>query len=424
MALPLLEAMLPGRARAAEAAKAPTRMAFVFFPNGVIKPSWDPGETGADYKLTETLEPLAPYKADFNVISGLAQDNARDKGDGAGDHARSAAAYLTGVHPYKTAGANIRAGVSVDQVAAAFAGRFTRLPSLEIGVDGGSVSGDCDSGYSCAYSSNISWKSATTPMAKEMNPKLVFQRLFGSRVGVDKKRDAFRKSILDFVADDASRLKGRLGQTDRRKLDEYFSSVRELESRIERAGRTLQQRPDNFTPPDAVPEETELHIRLMYDLLLLAFQTDSTRICTFMLANEGSNRSYTMVGVREGHHSLSHHQGKQENIDQLKKIDKFLIEQFAYFLGKLKSIPEGDGTLLDHSMIVYGSGIADGNAHSHHDLPILLAGRANGTIATGRHIKFDRDTPMNNLFLSMLDRMGATVEKIGDSSGRLTGLEA
>ena len=424
LALPMLEAMLPAGARAAEvAANVPTRMAFVFFPNGVIKPAWDPLKIGSDYQLPETLQPLAPFKNDLLVIGGLAQDNAREKGDGAGDHARSSASYLTGAHPYKTAGANIRAGVSVDQAAAMQVGRSTRLPSLELGIDEGRNAGDCDSGYSCAYSSNISWRSANTPMAKEIQPKLAFERLFGSKDGNDAKRDAYRKSILDFVTGDVDRLKKRLGQTDRRKIDEYLSSIRELEHRIERSGQVLRKQPPEFKLPDGVPDDLEVHIRLMYDLMALAFQTDTTRISTFMLASEGSNRAYTMVGVKEGHHTLSHHGDKVESILQIKKIDTFLVTQFAYFLEKLKAVKEGDGTLLDHSMIVYGSGIADGNAHSHNDLPILLAGRGGGTIATGRHIKLDKETPLNNLFLSMMDRAGAKIEKIGDSSGRLSGLD-
>lgn len=427
MSLPLLDAMLPAGARAfaSAAAQPPVRMAFLFVPNGLIMPAFRPLEVGEDYGLTETLQPLANLKSELNVITGLAQDNGRAKGDGPGDHARSASTFLTGAHPVKTSGANIRVGVSVDQVAAEQIGSRTRLPSLELGTERGRHAGSCDSGYSCAYSSAISWKTASTPMAKEIDPRLVFERLFGSAEAEKGRafRSAFRKSILDMVADDAAKLQGSLGLTDRRKMDEYYSSVRELELRITRAEEMAQAERPAFDPPDGVPQDVQEHIRLMYDLLALAFRTDTTRVATFMLANEGSNRTYSMAGVTDGHHELSHHRMDQAKIDKLKKIDHFLMTQFAYFLEQLRSKKEGEGTLLDHSLILYGSGISDGNRHRHDDLPLVLAGRAGGAIRTGRHIRYDRETPMNNLFLSMLDRVGAKVERLGDSSGRLAGLE-
>lgn len=430
--LPWLECLQPRAFGEAVAAAVPgassVRMAYVFFPNGVIIPAWKPEKEGADYELTESLKPLEKLKGQFNVLTGLAQRNGYDLGDGAGDHARSAASFLTGAHPYKTAGANIRAGVSADQIAAAHIGRQTLLPSLEVGIEGGRSAGSCDSGYSCAYSNTISWKSPTTPMAKEINPRNVFERLFGER-GADPKlrerRQFFRKSILDAVADDARRLQGTLGQTDRRKLDEYFTGLRELEVRIDQAARFAQQQPPELAVPEGVPKDFETHVRLMYDLLVLAFQTDSTRVATFMLGNEGSNRPYTMVGVKEGHHTLSHHGNEEEKTSQLRKIDHYLVSQFAYFLERLQSIKEGERTLLDNSMIVYGSGLGDGNSHQHHDLPILMAGGGGGTIKTGRHLVYSTNTPLNNLFLSMLDRAGvAGIDELGDSTGRLTGLDA
>lgn len=425
--LPLLDAMSPLARAADQATKPPVRMAFVFFPNGAIMPSWKPEGSGQQYKLSATLEPLADFRADLNVVTGVAQDNGRAKGDGPGDHARCAASYLTGAHPYKTAGANIKVGVSVDQAAAQLIGSQTKLPSLELGIEQGRNAGNCDSGYSCAYSSNVSWKTETTPVAKEINPRLVFERLFGSDkdgAAGQAKRDLYRKSILDLVAQDAAKLKDRLGQTDRRKIDEYFTSVRELELRIVKAEEDAKQQRPDFETPSGVPRDLQEHIRLMYDLMALAFRTDTTRVATFMLANAGSNRSYRMVGVTEGHHQLSHHGNKKETMDKIQKIDKFLVTEFAYFLQKLRDVKEGAGTLLDNSMIVYGSGLSDGNRHSHHDLPIVMAGRGGNTIQTGRHIELPRETPMNNLFLSMLDRVGAKVEKIGDSSGRLTALDA
>lgn len=430
LGLPLLEAMIPGTGYAAGSISTPKRMAFVFVPNGVIVPDWETKGEGSNWELSPTLEPLAKVKDKVSVLKGLAQDNARAKGDGPGDHARSSAAFLTGAHPVKTGGVDIKVGQSVDQVAAEKIGMQTRLPSIELGTEGGRNAGQCDSGYSCAYSNNISWKTASTPMSKEINPKLVFERLFGSADDRDAakglaKRNEYRKSILDLVSDDASRLKQQLGQTDRRKIDEYFSSVREIEQRIERSREddSKRQIPD-IKLPNGVPKQLDEHITLMFDLMTLAFQTDTTRVATFMMANEGSNRSYPMIGINDGHHHLSHHQNKQDWIDQLKKIDKYLVGHFAKFLEKLDGIREGNGTLLDQSMIVYGSAIADGNRHDHHDLPILLAGRGGGTITSGRRHSYPKDTPLNNLFLSLLDRMDSGVDQLGDSTGRLKGLDS
>ena len=349
LGLPLLEAMLPASGFAAQSAGAPKRMAFVFVPNGVIVPDWTVKGEGTDWQLSPTLEPLAKVKDQVCVMTGLMQDNARHKGDGAGDHARSSAAFLTGAHPVKTSGVDIKVGQSVDQVAADKIGKLTKLPSIELGTEGGRNAGQCDSGYSCAYSNNISWKTATTPMAKEINPRLVFERLFGSTDDREAakgraKRDEYRKSILDLVTDDASKLKQQLGQTDRRKVDEYFSSVREIEQRIERAkSDSSSQKIPDLTLPRGVPKELDEHIGLMFELMALAFQTDTTRVATFMMANEGSNRSYPMVGVNDGHHHLSHHQNKQDWIKHLAKIDKYLIGHYAKFLERLNSIPEGTG---------------------------------------------------------------------------------
>lgn len=424
--LPLLEAMLPGSAWGAPSASAyPVRMAFVFFPNGAIMQDWKPQGKEAAFRFSRTLKPLEEFRNELNVLTGLAQDNGRAKGDGPGDHARCAASYLTGAHPYKTAGANIRVGISVDQAAALKIGRKTRLPSLELGIERGRKAGSCDSGYSCAYSSNISWKSATTPMAKEINPRAVFERLFGSETDAEKgraRRNLYRKSILDLVADDARKLQRRLGKTDRKKMDEYFTAVREIEQRILRAEQSAKvQRPD-YDVPDGIPRDMTEHIQLMYDLMFLAFRTDTTRIATFMLGNAGSNRSYPMVDVRAGWHSLSHHRYDKNKIAQLQRIDEFHVKQFTHFLRRLKSVREGDRTLLDNCMIVYGSGLSDGNRHWHHDLPIVLVGKGGNTIKTGRHLVYPQETPLNDLFLSLLDRVGARYDSIGDSKGRLRGL--
>jgi hypothetical protein len=428
LALPWLDAMLPRTAVAARAAaKPPVRMAFLFSPNGVIPAAWTPAEIGANYTLSPSLAPLASVKDEVLVLSGFSQKKGFDMGDGAGDHARSASTFLTGVHPYKTAGANIRAGVSIDQYAAARIGRATPLPSLELGIDPGATAGSCDSGYSCAYSSCISWKTPSTPMAKEINPKLVFERMFGTaRTDPQERirRDYLRKSILDLVRDDSARLEKRLGTADRRKMDEYFTGIRELELRIELSARTADRRPPDVQVPAGVPDDFERHVHLMSDLLVLAFQTDVTRTATFMFANEGSNRLYSMVGAKDGHHALSHHREREELVSQLRKIDRYLVAQYARFVEKLRSIREGEGTLLDNCMVLYGSGLGDGNSHTHDHLPIVLAGRGGGTIRPGRHLQLPAQTPLNNLLLSMLERVGAPAERFGDSTGPLKGLDS
>ncbi|MDP6554581.1 MAG: DUF1552 domain-containing protein [Pirellulaceae bacterium] len=425
MALPMLEAMTPATATAAANSSAPVRMAFIFFPNGAIIPSWKTSGEGADWQLSRTLKSLAPHKDQVTVFTGLTQHWGRANGDGAGDHARCAGSFLTGAHVVKTAGADIKVGVSVDQAAAKLIGRETRLPSLELGVERGRNSGNCDSGYSCAYSANISWKTENTPMAKEINPKLAFERLFGSADAKkgQTERDFYRKSILDLVAEDAALLRNRLGKKDQRKLDEYFNGVRELEQRIDRTATKRTEVPE-YDVPEGIPRELETHVRLMYDIMALGFQTDTTRIATFMLGNAGSNRSYPMVGVKGGHHSLSHHRNDTKKMEDISKIDTYLVSQFAYFLDKLKSVREGDRTLLDNSLVLYGSAIGDANRHTHHDLPVVLAGSGGGQIETGRVRHHPKDTPLNNLFVSMCRMAGANLEKLGDSTEPLANIES
>lgn len=428
MSLPLLNAMLPDNGlEAAQSSAAPLRLGYVFFPNGAIMPDWTPKKEGSEYELSRTLKPLDAVKSEINVISGLAQEQGYAHGDGPGDHARSAATFLTGVHPVKTAGANIRVGRSADQVAVDAIGKTTRLPSLEIGLERGRTAGNCDSGYSCAYSSTISWKTPTTPMAKEINPRLVFERLFGNKEGSPEeraKKAKYRRSILDLVAGDAKRLRSRLGQTDQRKLDEYFTSVREIEQRIVQAQKSAELEKPDFEIPRDIPRDTTVHMNLMYDLMLLAFRTNSTRIVTYMLANEGSNRSYPMAGVKGGHHQLSHHRNDKNKVADLQKIDEYSVKQFARFVKKMKETREGEGSLLDNSMIVLGSGLGDGNRHRHEDLPVVLAGKAGGTVPTGRHLRVPNKTPLNNLFLSMLHRVGSSAELFGDSTGELKQIDA
>ncbi|HUS36985.1 MAG TPA: DUF1552 domain-containing protein [Verrucomicrobiae bacterium] len=422
MALPLLEAMPPAVAAAASKG-APRRMAFVYVPNGANMADWRPKNFGANYDLPRILEPLKNVQSEVSVFTGLTHDKGRANGDGAGDHARASATFLTGCQPKKTDGADIKVGTSADQIAAQKIGRATRFASLEIGCDRGQQAGNCDSGYSCAYSYNIAWKTESTPLPPEVNPRNVFDRLFSKENSAETPErraimDRQRRSVLDFVLEDAKRLQSNLGATDRRKLDEYMTAVRDLEQRIEQAQKFQVAMPA-LNKPSGIPENYEEHIRLMYDLLTLAFQTDSTRIATFVVAHDGSNRAYPFIGVTDGHHDLSHHGGNAEKKEKIAKINTFHMRQFAYFVERLRSVKEGEGTLLDQSMIVYGSGLADGNGHEHHNLPVLLAGRGGGAFNAGRHIQVSKETPMTNLFMSLLDNMGATVPRIGDSTGLL-----
>lgn len=427
VALPFLEAMLPESFAGIVPARAvrPRRMAFVYVPNGVIPQDWTPKTEGTAFDLPAILKPLAPYQKDIVVMSGLTCDKARPNGDGAGDHARASAAYLTGAQARKTAGANFRAGISVDQVAANRIGDQTRLPSLELAIERYRGAGNCDSGYSCVYEHTLSWRSPTSPLPTEVDPKLVFDRLFSDRPNDPNrlKRNNLRASVLDAVLDDARRLEKQLGGADKQKLDQYLSCVRELEQRINRA-ETLPpvQPPAGVIKPQSVPADLSEHFKLMCDLMVLAFQADVTRIATFMFAREGSDLKYRMIGMTEGHHTMTHHMNNPDLIDKVRKINTWHVQQFAYLIGKLKSIPEGEGTLLDNCMLTYGSGNADGNRHTHHDLPILFAGRGGGSVKTGRHVRYPKDTPVNNLWLAMLDRVGARTSQLGDSTGLLEGL--
>lgn len=429
IALPWLESMGPLTNWATAATKGmtgqatPNRMAFLYVPNGKIMEEWTPQTVGAGFELTNILKPLENIKDKTLVLSGLTADKARANGDGGGDHARAMAAFLTGAQPRKTSGTDIHAGISVDQAAATQIGNQTRIPSLELGIDKGYRAGNCDSGYSCVYSSTMAWKSATQPLPKEVNPKLAFERLFSTEPDAERaQRDAERKSILDFVRQDSKDLIQKVSGNDARKLDEYFSSIRDIEQRIESAEKFPPIENVEFAAPDDIPSNFQEHVRLMMDLIILAFQTDVTRIATFVIANEGSNKTYPAVNVSEGHHNLSHHGGDEDKIAKILRINIFHTEQLAYFLEKLDAIPEGEGTLLDHSMIVYGSGNADGNRHSHHDLPILLAGNGCGTLNSGRHIEYPKETPLNNLWLSLLNRMDVNMQRLGDSTGSLKGL--
>jgi hypothetical protein len=437
VAVPALHSLLPARALAAEAAAAgagqlattatgaPLRTAFVYFPNGAIPAAWWPTGEGKAFELGATLKPLAQSKELVQVLKGLEHKSAIGGKEGGGDHARANGTFLTGVRLTKSA-AHVHAGVSIDQVIAREVGHLTRFPSLELSCDFARKSGACDAGYSCAYQYNISWSSATTPMSPEFNPRLAFERLFGTgshgeRIANLKRRQAEQRSILDFVMEDARAMDRRLGGGDKDKLDQYLAGVREIEQRIERAehlGRV--EDPDRETPA-GVPTSYEEYVQLMYDMLLLAFQTDSTRVATLLLAHDGSNRPFGEIGVSEGHHDLSHHQNRPEWVQKVAKIDLFYAEQFARFLGKLRATKDVDGnSLLHNSQIVYGSGNADGNRHTHMDLPIVLAGAGGGALNPGRYVKLGA-TPTTNLFLSMAHRAGLRgLQRFGDSTGALS----
>jgi hypothetical protein len=428
IALPFLDAMTPAFAASAPS---PTRMAFLYVPNGIVMDEWTPkgqalGSAALPDELPRITKALAPYRNDLTMLSGLTSNGGRALGDGPGDHGRAGAAYLTGVHPKKTYGKDIHTGISMDQVAAKKLEGKTRFASLELGCEEGVQGGNCDNGYSCAYSNSISWRTPSSPMPPEIRPRAVFERLFGSADDErDPKRRAreelYRRSVLDVVLEDARRLEGSLGGADRRKLDEYLYGIREIETRIQKAERENTRVATTVPAPSAsVPTSFAEHAHIMMDLLALAFQTDSTRVATVLLGIEQSPRSYgAEIGISEAHHGLTHHSGDPEKIEKVTKINCYHIQQFTYLLDKLKSVKDGDGTLLDHAMIAYGSGLSDGNRHDHHNLPLILAGRANGTLKPGRMVRYPDETPITNLYVAMLDRMGAPVEQLGDSTGPL-----
>jgi hypothetical protein len=426
IALPAFESLYALPAVAGSSAKpAPTRMAFVYVPNGQIPQAWWPADAaaGTDFTLSPTLTPLAKVKNQLQVISGLHCVAADAGPDGPGDHARAGGTFLTNQRVKKTAGSDIQAAVSIDQVVAGQIGHLTRFSSLELTCDAVRKSGDCDSGYACAYVYNLSWRAPNQPLSPEHNPRFVFERLFGAgsqreRVANLKRRQKEQRSILDYVLEDARRLDGNLDGRDRMKLDQYLSSVREIEQRIETSER-LPVRNPGVDAPVGVPERYDEHIALMFDMLLLAFQTDSTRVATLLLAREGSNRSFNEIGIAEGHHNLTHHKNDPEIIEKVKQIDHWYVQQLAKFLEKMESTKDVDGrSLLTNSMVLYGSGNADGNRHTHENLPIMLAGGGGGAMRPGRYVK-SKDAPLANLFLSMADAMGGTpLASHGDSTGR------
>ncbi len=423
MALPLLDSMIPALA-VAGVAKPVVRLGFVFHPVGMILDRWMPTTEGTGFEFTPTMKALEPFREHLTVLTGLAQVNGRALGDGAGDHAREGATWLTGVHPKKTEGVGIHAGISADQIAARELGKNTQLASLELGLEGPSLAGGCDSGYSCAYTNTVSWRSATTPLPVEVSPRALFERLFGDGESTDPAARLAalkeQRSVLDYVSGSVDRLETKLGPGDRNKLSEYLEAIRDIERRIQKAEtQSTEMVIPSMERPSSIPEAFEDHAKLMIDLQAIAFQTDMTRVITFMLGRAGSNRPYRQIGISDGHHSITHHQNDPVKIAKVAKIDAYLVQTFAYFLEKLKSTPDGDGSLLDHSIILYGSGLGDANIHTHHELPTAVVGGGAGQLQGGRHLNYPKDTPLNNLLVSLLHKGGVRTENFGDATGEL-----
>ena len=432
IALPAMHSLIPARMLAAATAAqvattatgAPLRTAFVFFPNGAIPTRWWPTGGQGDFVLHDTLAPLEGMRKHIQILGGLEHANANAGNDGGGDHARGNSVFLTGVRINKSA-TDVRAGISIDQVIANRVGHLTRFPSLELTCDSHRKSSDCDSGYSCAYQYNVSWQSATTPMTPENNPRLVFERLFGAgahgeRAGQAQQRMKDRRSILDSVMDDARVMNQRLDATDKAKLDQYLTGVREIEARIEKAERFGPNVDPDQPTPAGIPATQAEYVELMYDMMLIAFKTDSTRVATFVLGHDGDNRSFSEIGITEGHHDLSHHQNNPERVDKVAQIDRWYVEQFAKFLAKMENTKDVDGhSLLHNTRILYGSGNADGNRHTHENLPLILAGGGGGQLTGGRYVDHGGQ-PLSNLFLNMADQVGVTnLDRFGDSTKRL-----
>lgn len=426
VALPFLDAMTPALASSRIPGGAPVRMAFVYVPNGIDMRHWNPDYEGKLTELPRILKPLEKFKDDILLLGNLTHNNGRALLDGAGDHGRCCGAYLTGVQPRKSY-VDIKAGISCDQIVADAIGHKTRFASLEVGMEDARQAGDCDSGYSCAYTNNLAWRSETQPLPPILDPRTLFERLFGTGLNLSPEARArqtrYRRSILDFVSEDTKKLQGNLGPTDRRKLDEYLSSIRQIEHQLQKAEQDNAQIDPGMEKPYGVPADFAEHFRLMTDMITVAFQADMTRVLTFLVTREGTSRSYREIGIADGHHPLTHHRNDPDMMEKVARINTYHMEQFAKWVEKLKSIKEGDGSLLDNSMIVYGAGLSDGNRHTHEDLPTLIAGHGGDKyIKTGRRIVYRKETPMSNLFLTMMDRMGVEAEHFGDSTGRLPGL--
>ncbi len=423
IALPYMDSMVPAFAATP---KRPVRMAFFYVPNGMIMDSWNPTYEGKLEELPRTLKPLDPYKDDILQLGNLTHNTGRALLDGAGDHGRCSGSYLTGIQVKKSL-VEIKNGISFDQIVANQIGKQTRFPSLELGMEDARQAGDCDSGYACAYTNNLAWRSESQPLPPMLDPRAVFERMFGAGLPMtpeERTRQAkYRRSILDFVTDDTKKLETTLGPTDRRKLDEYLSSIREVERQIERAEKDNSQIDPHMDKPYGVPADFAEHFRMMANMMAIAFQADQTRVITMLMTREGSSRPYRELGIPDGHHPLTHHRNQADLIEKVRQINQYHVQQFASFVEKMKSTQDGDGTLLDNCMLVYGAGLSDPNAHLHEDLPTIVVGKGGGYFKTGRRVVVRRETPMCNLFITMMDRMGVQVENFGDSTGKLDGLD-
>jgi hypothetical protein len=426
LALPLLDAMIPALSANADAAATVKRIGFIYMPNGVAKNStgidyWTPKGEGAGFELSQILTPLQPFRDRMLVVSGLDHNQAETGNDGAsGDHTRGTSSWLTGVYPKRTEGADVRNGVSADQVAASMLGRETALPSIELAIDLNFLAGQCENSYSCVYLNTLAWSSPTAPLPTENNPRVVFERLFGDG-GTPAQRAAQARqtaSLLDSVLDDLARLRNRLGAGDRAKVGEYVDSVREVERRIQGVERRADAELPALDRPKGVPERFDEHVKLMYELQWLAFRADVTRVVTFMLGRDLNFRTYPEIGINEGHHGLSHHQDRPEQIQKYAKLGAYQAQLLAGFLERLRDTPEGDGSLLDHSVFLYGAGLSNPNTHSHTNLPLVVI-NGSGTLKGGRHVVMPRRTPMTNLLLTLLDNVGVHRDTFGDSTGRL-----
>jgi uncharacterized protein DUF1552 len=423
LALPLLDSMIPARTLLAQTAAKPLpRLGFVYVPHGAIMDKWTPTTAGGGFEFTPILKPLEPFRDHLNVVSGLGHRAA----DTTAVHSLSPTTWLSGVRPKATQGVDAYAGVTADQIAAQQIGQDTVLPSMELATeDHSGLIGSCDRDYGCIYMNTLSWRTPTTPMPMEINPRKVFERMFGQGGSATERLARIKedKSILDAITRDAASLQLQLGPSDREMMTQYLENVREIERRIQRAEQS-QGDEDLTLParPAGVPFDYEEHIKLMYDLMALAYQADVTRVITFMISREVSNRTYPQVGVTDGHHAISHHQNRAEKMEKNVKIQTYNISQFGYFLDKLRNMPDGDGSMLDHAVLLYGSNMSNSNAHDHFPLPNPVIGGGAGRMKGGRHLKYPDHTPMTNLLVTMLDKVGVKQESLGDSSGMLDNL--
>jgi hypothetical protein len=425
LALPLLDSMVPALTALSRTAAAPIRrIGFFYVPNGMAMKYWVPEAEGAGFALPRTLEPLAAYRDQLTVLTGLAAMEAYPQpGEGGGDHARAAGSYLTGMHIKRTSAADVLAGVSADQIAAQQLAQETQLASLELSLESVELLGACDGTYACAYTNTIAWRTASTPLPMENDPRALFERMFGTAISTEPEARRARlrrdRSILDSVAEKASQLKLRLAPGDQGKLNDYLESVRDIERRIQKAEEQGDREVPLVDQPAGIPRDFSEHAKLMFDLLTLAYQTDLTRVSTFMIGREVSSRPYPELGIPDSHHPLSHHENDPGKIDDLGKVNRYHMEQFAHLVERLKTTQDGDGSLLDQSLLVYGAGISDSNTHFHDNLPIALVGGTKAGLKGGRHIRYPEQTPVTNLWMSLIDKMGVPSEQIGDSTGQV-----